>query len=215
MRRIASLIALAALAACNPSAPSGEQGAADVFPDLFQTAYRAEGTMTNTSTGETMPVVMIRDGQKMRMEMSSSQGSFAVINNPELGESIVLTNAGGRPMAIRASGQNFSNPAADWNAQMGATMTATGPCTGAGQTGSQWSGAKEDGTPQTVCVTGDGIVLQATEGGQTTWETTSVARGPQDAALFTLPPGVSVFDANAAMSEAMAKMKAAQGGQGQ
>lgn len=67
---------------------------------------------------------------------------------------------------------------------------------------------------RTSCVTTDGILLKATEDGAVTWETTSVARGPQDPALFTLPAGVQVMDLGAmgpGMRAALEKMKARQG----
>jgi hypothetical protein len=45
------------------------------------------------------------------------------------------------------------------------------------------------------------------------WETTSVQRGPQDASLFTLPPGVQVVDLSdlGPAMEAMERAKAAAG----
>lgn len=212
--KILALAGAAVLAACNPSAPSGGGAPSSVFPNLFQTAYRAEGTMQNPENGQTMPVVMIRDGRKMRMEMTSAQGQTAIINNPDTGQTLVLTTTGGQTSGmLMATGDN-SNPAADWEAEM-ATATFVGPCAGAGQTGSEFT--RTDGEDvSTVCVTGDGIVLKATENGQTTWETTSVQRGPQSAALFAAPPGVQVTDLSAmgnAMQDAIERAKAAQGSQ--
>ena len=62
-------------------------------------------------------------------------------------------------------------------------------------------------------VTDDGIILRAREGERTVWETTSVQRGPQDASLFTLPPGVQVMDLSnmGAAIEAMEKARSQAG----
>jgi len=81
----------------------------------------------------------------------------------------------------------------------------------AGENGAEWT-REENGAPQTACVTSDGIILRATEGGQTVWETTSVQRGPQSADLFTLPAGVQVIDLNN-LGSAIENLARSQGGQ--
>ncbi|GAM97738.1 hypothetical protein U91I_01366 [alpha proteobacterium U9-1i] len=196
MRRIGLAAAAAlVLAACNPSAPSGEGGAAggapSVFPNLFQAAYRAEATITNPESGQTMPVVIVRDGQKVRMEMNGPQGAMVVISNPETGETFSIISGGGRQMAIRANTDDVSDPNRDWTAEAGTTFV--GPCSVGSESGNEWTRTDENGT-STGCVTQDGIILRAAQNGQTTWETTSISRGPQDASLFALPAGVEVMD---------------------
>lgn len=208
-----ALVSVCALAACNPSAPSGENAApsvSDVFPNLTSAAYRAEATITRE--GQNIPVVMIRDGQKLRMEINAPQGQSTMITNAETGESFIIATAMGQTHAMRLQQQDNEDPAADWQGEMGAA-TRTGSCSVAGENGAEWT-REENGAPQTACVTSDGIILRATEGGQTVWETTSVQRGPQSAELFTLPPGVQVIDLNnmgAAMEDMMARARAQAG----
>lgn len=203
-----ALLSTLALAACNPSAPAGGQGGStsatsesgsapsagdSIFPNLTQAAYRAEATITG-SNGRSMPVVMIRSGHKMRMEMSTSEGQSTVISNSDTGEAFMITNAAGQVMAMRMSGLNeVSNPSDAWSAELAATATPAGPCSAAGVNGTQWSRI-DSGVTKTACVTSDGILLRATEGDRTVWETTSVQRGPQSDTLFTLPEGVRVVD---------------------
>ena len=187
-----ALVSVCALAACNPAAPGGAGGG--LFPDLTRGSYRAEATISNQD-GSTMPVVMIRDGQKQRMEFSTPEGESTLIVNGETGEAFMVTVAGGQTMAMRMSGagEQFTDPAKEWSADLASTATRTGACSVAGQSGAEWTRA-EEGVANTVCVTDDGIILRAREGERVVWETTSVERGPQDAALFSLPPGVQVMD---------------------
>ena len=213
---IAAATALA-VAACSPSAPSGQSDqpsagdvAASVFPNLFQTAYRAEATITGEN-GSTMPVVMIRDGAKMRMEMTTAQGPVATIMNRDTGETFVIMHAMGRTMALRNNVAEADRADMWWdNPEVAASMTHAGPCAHLGETGVEWERQSESG-PQHTCVTGDGIILWATDNGRTTWQTTSITRGAQDASLFALPDGVQVTDLGqmgAGMAEAMAAAKA-------
>lgn len=209
MRRIAlALVSMAVLAACNPSAqaPAPDDG---VFPNLVGASYRAEGTISRD--GSSMPIVMIRDGQKMRMEINSPEGLSIIISNGETGESYVISNAGGRQIAMRTSAASdaFEDPAAAW--RDGSTATRVGPCSAAGESGMEWTNMAE-GAPGTACVTRDGIILYAGENGVRSWETTSVQRGPQPAELFTLPPGVQVMDLNniPGMADAIERARAAQ-----
>lgn len=195
---VLALVSACALAACNPSAPSGggEQSASSsgggLFPNLFQTAYRAEAVVTDAN-GATTPMVMIRDGQKLRMEMASPQGQMTIITNGDTGESYMITTAGGQTMAMRTTVDQQDLPSANWEDELAETATRTGSCSAAGQSGSEWT-SQEGGVVSTACVTDDGIILRATEGGRVVWETTRVQRGPQNPALFTLPAGVQVMD---------------------
>lgn len=196
---VLALVSACALAACSPSAPSGEgeQGAssasgAGVFPNLFQTAYRAEAVVTDAN-GATTPMVMIRDGQKLRMEMAGPQGQMTIISNGDTGESYMITTAGGRAMAMRTTVDRQDLPSANWSDELAETATRTGSCSGAGQSGSEWT-SQEGDVVSTACVTNDGIILRATEGDRVVWETTRVERGPQSPALFALPAGVQVLD---------------------
>jgi len=205
-RAILAVVSVCALAACNPAAPAGESadaGGGGLFPDMSHAAYRAEATLTSGESGAT-PVVMIRDGANIRMEFSSADSPSTFISNGATGESYVITSAGGRTMAIRATGLNegITDPTANWQGELAENSTRTGTCSVAGENGAEWTKTTtEDGT-DTVCVTDDGIILRATDDGNVVWETTSVQRGPQSAELFTLPPGVQAMDLGS-MGDAM------------
>lgn len=200
----ASLVSVLALSACNPGAPGGSAGggASGAFPDLSQASYRLEATVTDPDSGETTPMVMIRDGAKMRIESSNEGSPTAIIVNPETGQTYMVTQNEGQTVAMLVSATDFQNPAAEWQAEM-ANATRVGACSGAGLNGTEWSRTDEAGEVSNLCITDDGIFLRAVENGVTTWETTSVSRGAQDAALFAPPPGAQIFDPQAAMRDAM------------
>lgn len=198
--KIMTLAAVLALGACNPGGSSSESAdsaatASGVFPNLTAAAYRLEANV-HSENGETTPIVMVRDGQKSRIEFSTTQGSSALISDGATGESLMLMTARGQTIAMRANTSgvpDFQDPTISWQGDMARTATQTGPCTAAGQDGAEWS-RTENGVVKTACVTSDGIFLGATDGGRTVWETTSVTRGAQPADQFTLPPGVQVMD---------------------
>lgn len=203
MRSLAiALISALALTACGQSGTTTDGSAANadadgggLFPNLFGASYRAEATISDGDR-RTIPVVMIRDGRKLRMEINADGGATTIITDADAGESFVITTAQGRTMAFRASGmdQQFTDPADSWSGEISANATRTGNCSVAGETGAEWTKTTaEDGT-DTVCVTQDGIILRATDDGRTVWETTQVQRGPQAASLFELPAGVQVMD---------------------
>lgn len=208
-----ALVAVLAIAACNPSAPSPqqtEQHADAAFPNLINASYRAEATITGED-GRSVPMVMIRSGPKMRMEISAAQGASTIVSNGDTGESFVITNVGGRTMAMRITDMDqFKDPAAAWSAELATNATRSGACAFAGENGSEWT-RTEDGAVKTACVTEDGILLRATDAGRTVWETTSVERGAQGPELFEVPAGVQVLDLNnmRGMAEALAKARGA------
>ncbi len=191
-----ALVVACALGACNQNAPGGDapQGSAPgVFPNLFQTAYRAEGVIAGPE-GQESPVVMIRDGQKMRMEMTTPQGDFAIVINHDTDENFMITQMGGRPVVMRQSHAGMVTPPEDlWSGDLSQTATAAGPCAHAGETGTEWRRTDANGEGA-GCVTADGIILWASQNGTRTWNTTAVQRGPQDPSLFAIPPGVQVLD---------------------
>src|SRR5262245_49598234 len=101
MMRVAALILVSALAlaACGKNGQSGpgasangssgasQAGAANpggvvgnLFPNLFQASYRTEANVTSHN-GATTPVVMVRSGHNLRMEMDSRQGHITIIQN--------------------------------------------------------------------------------------------------------------------------------------
>lgn len=215
MRKIGlAMVCAAALAACGQQqageAPTAQSGAPAGFPDLTQASYRAEAIMLGPD-GATTPVVMIRDGARMRMEF----GQQIIISNPQAGETIMIYGEGGQRMAMRVNDDNTPDMNEVWG-QEAANVTRTGTCSVAGESGVEWSHTPEgDTTADTACVTSDGIILRGTDDGRVTWETTSLSRGPQDPALFTIPAGVQVMDMGAIQSQAEQAMEQMKGKMGQ
>lgn len=197
MRATAIFVAFSALAlaACNPAAPGGGAAGGGLFPTATASSYRIEAVLTHED-GSTMPLVLVRDGQKQRMELNGEEGSSIIISNGETGESFTIVTMNGQTVAMRSvadAALGALDPSQDWRAELAATATRTGGCSGAGQSGSEWTNTK-DGAVQTICITEDGIILAATAGGRAVWQTTQVRRGGQPADQFTLPPGVQVVD---------------------
>ncbi len=206
MRRsfLATLLALSALTACGAKpAAQGEAeqplSAAEArFPDLFKTSVRLDATITEPDTGKTMPVVMMRDGRKLRMEMDSERGAVAVIMNSETGENVLIMGEGANRFAIRQPQDGaVSPPDLDWAGDVQNTARRVGDCSVAGEHGAEWERTDEDGKVNRGCLTADGVILSASVDGKTTWEAQKVTRGPQDPALFTVPANVNTLDVGA------------------
>jgi len=213
-----ALASVCVLAACNQSAPSASN-AGGLFPDLNHAAYRAEATIIGRD-GASVPVVMVRDGQKQRVEFNGPQGRTIMILNGE-GDSYMISSAGGHTMAMRMTGMadqvaQFRDPTKDWSRELSTNAHRGGSCSGAGETGTEWT-RESDGVTNAACVTDDGIVLSAREGERTLWQTTRVQRGPQSADQFTLPAGVQVVDMgnmgqmSQAVRDAMERARASSG----
>jgi hypothetical protein len=72
---------------------------------------------------------------------------------------------------------------------------ATGPFTRqaaqtiAGLACTNWQTVDATGAPAVLCLTADGVMLQASREGQLLIQATSVSYGPQDAATFAIPAG--------------------------
>jgi len=215
---IAAAAAALMLAACGQSgAPSASAPGANplesAFPNIFQTAYRAQGFYRDEESGARGDLVMTRSGRNYRLEFQRDGQNVAIITNADAQEAYLVSQMGGRQMAMRmpVDAEQAQDPFADWS--QGGQATQRGPCLVAGQAGVEWVATPEEGqtTPETACVTPDGIILKATENGETTWEVTSVQRGPQDAALFAVPAGAQIVDLGAmagAMQNAIAAQKA-------
>mgnify|MGYP007100011284 CR=1 FL=1 len=125
--------------------------------------------------------------------MNSPQGPMAIVSNRDTGENFIVMQAMGRAMVMRGANSEADGPDLWWEQEISDTMTVVGPCSHLGEGGSEWT-RPDEGGPQNACVTADGIILWASQNGRTTWETTSVQRGAQDASLFAPPPGAQVMD---------------------
>jgi hypothetical protein len=213
MRRLGlAIVSALALVACgqggdNPASTADGAGAGGLFPDLNGASYRAEGTIYGDN-GQTMPVVQIRSGAKWRMEMNNAQaGQIVAVHTGGEGQNFVLMNLGGTRIATALDPEQYENPMDDWAARS-STATRTGDCSVAGESGAEWTNTDEQGVANTACVTEDGIMLRATNGGRTVWETQTIARGAQSADLFVLPAGVQMIDMNnpAAAADALRRM---------
>jgi hypothetical protein len=230
--RVAALVLVSALAlaACGkgpqggaaaPGSPQASSGATTpggaigaMFPNLFQASYRMEATMSPRE-GESMPMTMIRSGLNMRTEMDVRGQHVVTIHNATTHQGYTLMNMAGHQVAMQIdlTGVDSSDPLAALGNREGYTITRGGPCSGAGLTGTEWTSTKaadaNGGAAEshTVCATSDGIVLQVKNGDRVFLQTTSVQRGPQDPALFTLPPGVQVMN----MGNAASMIAAARG----
>ncbi|HVY86988.1 MAG TPA: hypothetical protein VG943_17780 [Caulobacterales bacterium] len=217
MRRLAlvSLLALA-LSACGQNAqkqaaaPAPTPPAASLasaFPDLFQANYRVEANLTHRD-GAATPIVLIRAGQKTRVEMANDAGPVVMIMNGDGGDALMIINRAGQRMALRMNSPSFEDVAAEWRDRTATNAHAVGPCSAAGENGTEWERQDQSGDTGSVCVTNDGIILRATKNGRTVWETTRVQRGPQDAALFAAPPGVRVMQLGAGAQAMLERMQA-------
>lgn len=215
-----ALVSALALAACGQggqqSANGSSNGAAapgsisSVFPNLNAASYRSEGQML-PEHGDPIDVVMVRSGQKMRMEMNRPEGQMINISDLQTHEAYAIMNQGGHMTAMRIdlTGTAAADPVAAWQSE-GSNMTPSGPCSAAGENGSSWTRAAEGDEPATsACVTSDGILLWTKRGERTNWQTTHVQRGPQDPAQFVVPPGVRVMDMGNLSAQAAAMAAAA------
>lgn len=201
-----------ALAACGQGANQAGQsadagGAGGAFPNLFQTAYRAEAT-TNPTDGVSTTIVMIRDGRKMRMEFAGPTGPVATILDPDAQVAYTLMPSQRTAMRIPLDQVMEQSPEEQWNEDLqGGGATRVGDCNVAGESGQAWRKTDEAGETSEACVTGDGILLRAQQGERVVWETTSVQRGPQAAENFVVPEGYNVMDMGALMDSAKGMME--------
>jgi len=226
-----ALVSVLAMAACSPSAPSGNAaggGGAPAapggggFPQASNVSFRQEATMIRPDGG-TMAEVIYRDGAKMRTEMNGPAGQMISIINSDTHEAFNIMHIGGRTMATRtdlSQVQTGTHAPVDIDAlraQMQSRAHRLGSCSAAGESGSEWTidapeGAATTGV-RTMCVANDGIMLQMKMDGNLVFDTQSLQRGPQDASVFQLPPGVQVTNtrmpSQASVADAIARARAA------
>jgi hypothetical protein len=235
--RIAALafVSVLAMAACSPSAPSngaansgsaasssGSSGGGGGFPQAASNAsFRQEATMT--INGSAIPEVIYHDGAKIRTEMNGPAGQMINIINSDTHEAFSIMHVGGRTMATRTdlsqvqTGTHAPVDVDALRAQMQSRAHRLGSCSAAGENGSEWTVDAPEGVTTTgsrsMCVTSDGIMIQMKVNGALVFDTQSLQRGPQDASLFQLPPGVQVTNtripSQASIADAVARARAA------
>ncbi|MGE0829586.1 MAG: outer membrane lipoprotein carrier protein LolA [Hyphomonadaceae bacterium] len=196
-----------ALTACGQTNTAETAADQAQTPNLLGSSYRAEALATSQADEPPTQIVMIRDGAKVRMEVTAAQGQVVTIVDPAAQEAYTLMPAQRQAMRISLDTE-IPTPEQAWqDAFQNGSAVLTGPCTVAGEVGSQWQIAAEGEPLKTSCVTADGILLRSTEGERTVWETTSVTRGAQDAAFFTVPADYRVLDLTQMMSGAKQMME--------
>jgi hypothetical protein len=174
--------------------------------------------------GSTTAEVIYRDGAKMRTEMNGPAGQMINIVNSDTHEAFSIMHIAGRTMATRTdlsqvqTGAHAPVDVDALRAQMQSRAHRLGDCSAAGEHGGEWSidapeGVATPGGARTMCVTNDGIMIQMKANGILVFDTQSLQRGPQDASLFQLPPGVQVTNtrmpSQASMADALARARAA------
>lgn len=209
--RIAALafVSLLALGACNPSASTNSDAPAAAndatFPQASGVAFRQEATLT--MGGQSIAQVIYHDGARIRTEMPSpTGGSMTSIVNSETHEAISIIQIGGRTIATRTDLSQVQSGGASQpvdldalRAQMQARTHRIGSCSAGGESGSEWSvdppaEVQAPAVARSMCLTQDGIMIQMKQDGVVVFDTQSLQRGPQDASLFTVPPGVQVTE---------------------
>lgn len=220
-----AVIAALSLAACgqnagqtgqdNSQTPGGQNaqaGGGGFTIGMGGAGYRAESTITGPN-GETSQMIMIRDGQRTRMEFGAG---MVMILNLDTQEGYSVIHAQRMVMRLPLDQLSQQSPEEVWRNELrGEGARLLGSCHVAGQTGREWQTVR-DGQTRTACVTQDGILLRAAEGERVTWETTRVTRGRQDPALFQPPADYRVTDLGQmmqGMENMVNRMKAEQSGQ--
>jgi hypothetical protein len=165
--------------------------------------------------------VIYRDGPKMRVEaVLPSLGAATIVFDEATNAAYVLNpvrqpaapTAAIAPAAALAAPPAATAPTAGvavriddadapqpletaWEALGADNARSAGRCEVAGERGNRWRPREEAaGVERIACITDDGIVLRVSENGHTLWETSSLQRGAQDAALFGIPAGYQVID---------------------
>lgn len=217
--RIAALafVSLLALGACNPSTSSNSEAPAAANdatpPQASGVAFRQEATLT--IGGQSIAQVIYHDGARIRTEMASpAGGSMINIVNSDAHEAISIMQIGGRTIATRTDLSQVQTGASQpvdidaLRAQMQARTHRVGSCSAGGESGSEWSvdppaEVQAPAVARTMCLTQDGIMIQMKQDGVVVFDTQSLQRGPQDASLFAVPPGVQVTESRVPSRESV------------
>ncbi len=227
-----ALVSVLVMAACSPSAPSGSNAGSGGssapsaggggFPQASNVSFRQEATMIRPDGG-TMAEVIYHDGAKIRTEMNGPTGQIISIINSDTHEAFNIMHVAGRTMATRTdlsqvqTGAHAPVDVDALRAQMQSRAHRVGSCAAAGESGSEWSIDPPEGVAtsgaRTMCVTSDAIMIQMKVNGSLVFDTQSLQRGPQDASLFQLPPGVQATNtrvpSQASVADAIARARAA------
>lgn len=204
---LTAALAAAAVAACgaqDPTATRSVPGAGEmVQPPLFQAAYRVDAQIFPEDGSAPLPLALIRDGRRTRLEMSLPHRGEAVFLVRET-ETLMIMRLLGDDLVVRVPAD--AAPSLPDAALAGADLSRVGDCAVAGERGSLFENPNTGaGRAGRACIAPDGVMLQAFEDERLVWQAISVRRGPQDPGLFEPPPGAAVIDA-AEMGQAAAGM---------
>lgn len=168
--------------------------AADKPPEFFKTPFAGEALIKD-DRGSQQTMKLFAADKKQRIEISTAQGPGVFISDMVKQEAYTLMNYGGQKMAMKISLEE--GPASDLSDLENKKLAKTGACEAIGEKGSVW--VDQENPSDEACLTKDGIMLWAKDGGQTVFEMTKLERGKQDPALFTVPEGYNVMDVGAMM----------------
>jgi hypothetical protein len=242
MRIVILTLALAVAACSKPSAdgaqsavpPASVAGAAstlpaepaeDPWPEGFpKPAADYSGVYDFAAGGQTMEVKIAASGAKQRLAfppgsgIGGAKGQWTqVMVNENAGEKMLMWPEGDNAPAIATMmsktdlGAMASAIGVDPAKEASAKRTGTDNV--AGEACAIWEFAAGEGeTPGDACVTRDGIPLRVVSGGQTVMLAKSIARGPQDPALFAPPAGYEVVDMGECMRMSAEMMEAMRAG---
>lgn len=218
---VASPPEAAMAAADSPATPAGE-----LWPETFmRPSVDYDGVYDMGVSGETVEVRIIASGDDQRMAfppgsgLGGAAGAWSqVVLNQNAGATIYMWPEGEDAPAIAttmsrgdlgAAARAFGVDPADE-----ARAKKTGTDEVAGEKCAVWEIAAEaEGEAAgSACIARDGIPLRMTSGGQTVMQAKSIARGPQDPALFAPPAGYEIVDMGECMRMSAEMMEAVRAG---
>lgn len=182
-----------------------------VFDRATNAAYVLNPTIQPTTTSSNTPTTTLQSAPGAAPPVAVPQTT--VPNAPIQGATVapaqptpsgqmttVVTPPRVIGIAVHISDADAPQPLETPWAALGATNArSAGDCTIAGQRGHEWQPkeAPAPGVERTACITSDGIVLRVRENNRVLFEATNVQRGPQNAALFGVPPGYQTINPEA------------------
>lgn len=148
--------------------------------------FVVEGTVTGDQAS--MPMTLRHHAGVARVEIAGPGQTIVSLLDLATRKATGIVTAGGRTMVVEMQLDHVpagGHLCVTEGTRVGSSTVLGEPCE------EYETSAQETDSPTRLCVTRDGIPLRAVEiaSGRTTWLATRVARAPQDAALFQVPPG--------------------------
>ena len=200
--------------------------AADLWPEGFPKPGADYAGVYDFNAGDTaMEVKIAASGAAQRLAfppgagIGGARGAWSqIMINENAGEKMLMWPEGdGAPqiatlMSRSDLGAMASAIGIDEAAQARATRTGVDEIAGEKCAIFEIAAASDSDAAASVCVTRDGIPLRVVSGGQTVMLAKSIARGPQDPALFAPPTGYEVVDMGECMRIGAEMMEAMRSG---